>query len=148
MTTILIAMALTSASFQISTEGIGNVVLGDTSVAVVSKYPKSTTVTEEQEGYPAEVIKVNDANGDLLFDAELDEGKVWRLSVHNPLFKTKEGFGTTTPFAQLRKAYGKHEFVKGEGITCAVFPKKRGLSFCLDKAKQKVNAIIVHNVRD
>lgn len=81
------------------------------------------------EGTPSPALRV-ERDGRLRLIAELEKGKVWRIRVFTPEFRTAAGARVGTPAAELEKLYGPGTLVRGEGNTCATFKKAPGLSFC------------------
>lgn len=89
------------------------------------------------EGTPSPALRV-EQGGRLQMIAELNKGKVWRIRVFSPEFRTAEGARLGTPARQLEKLYGPGQLLQGEGNTCATFARKPGLSFCFSPGSMGV----------
>lgn len=62
--------------------------------------------------------------------AELQDGKVWRMVVVSPDFRTPAGAAVGTSAGKLQRLYGPGKLLLEEGAVCATFAKAPGMSFC------------------
>jgi hypothetical protein len=84
-------------------------------------------------------------NPEIVF--ELDQGRVYRIQVHSPRYRTDKGIGVDSTFGELRRIYGikdPKEIIWGEeGFYGAVVQELR-MSFGLDVNKTMKPAEIEH----
>jgi hypothetical protein len=67
--------------------------------------------------------------GDAL-DAEIVDGRVWRLDIRSPAFRTTDSLGVGSPIGNLSRL-GRIRGLVGEGVLVVVSPDRCGLSFVL-----------------
>lgn len=142
-------LAATDLVYLASPKGIDNARLNMTVNHLKELYPNNKVVQQDDlEGGLATVVEVYDIHNKLIFDAQIEEGKVYNLSSDNPAVRTAEGIGPGSVIESANKNYGKPTLVHGEGLTCAVYKKKPGLSFCLDREVKLIESIaVVHRVK-
>lgn len=108
--------------------GIGDLTIGKTVEAVRSECGVVRDTTRlATEGQLARIITVSAPD---LVNAEVVDGKVWRIEVVSPRFRTADSLGVGTPLSRLlhlRNARG----ITGEGQLFVVSPEHCGLSFRL-----------------
>lgn len=83
---------------------------------------------------PALVLTDNKRTGSSLV-LEIVCDKVWRINVHDPLYKTKEGIGVGSTFGDLKKKYAVTSIEVGEGNVFA-YVETLDMSFCLNYTKE------------
>lgn len=113
----------------ITDEGIGELRIGTT---VESVRQKCTVVSDKTgpgaEGMPARKLAVALARDTV--EAEIVDGRVWRIAVHSPRLRTADSLGVGTTLArllQLRNPRG----MAGEGKFFVASPEHCGMSFRL-----------------
>ena len=116
----------------ITDEGIGELRIGTT---VESVRQKCTVVSDKTgpgaEGMPSRKLTVALARDTV--EAEIVNGRVWRLAVHSPRLRTADSLGVGTTLArllQLRNPRG----MTGEGKFFVASPEHCGMSFRLANA--------------
>jgi hypothetical protein len=116
----------------ITDEGIGELRIGAT---VESVRQKCTVVSDKTapgaEGMPARKLAVALARDTV--EAEIVDGRVWRIAVHSPRLRTADSLGVGTTLArllQLRNPRG----MTGEGKFFVASPQRCGMSFRLANA--------------
>ena len=116
----------------ITDEGIGELRIGTT---VESVGQKCTVVSDKTapgaEGMPARKLAVAFARDTV--EAEIVNGRVWRLAVHSTRLRTADSLGVGTTLArllQLRNPRG----MTGEGKFFVASPQHCGMSFRLANA--------------
>jgi hypothetical protein len=116
----------------ITGEGIGELRIGAT-VEFVRQ--KCTVVSDKTapgaEGMPARKLAVALARDTV--EAEIVDGRVWRIAVHSPRLRTADSLGVGTTLArllQLRNPRG----MTGEGKFFVASPQHCGMSFRLANA--------------
>jgi hypothetical protein len=78
------------------------------------------------------IIRIRDAQGQLLMDADVPEGRVTRITVRSPQLATDRGIRVGSRLRMLEGAYGQGKVLTGEGNVCVIFSRTApGLSFCL-----------------
>lgn len=86
-------------------------------------------IDRQLEGMPSPTLEVRRGRS-LQMMAELQDGKVWRVVVVSPDYRTPEGVGVGTDAARLQRLYGPGKLLREEGAVCATFAKAPGMSFC------------------
>jgi hypothetical protein len=116
----------------ITDEGIGELRIGATVEAVRQK---CTVVSDKTgpgaEGMPSRKLTVALARDTI--EAEIVDGRVWRIAVHSPRLRTADSLGVGTTLArllQLRNPRG----MTGEGKFFVASPAHCGMSFRLANA--------------
>lgn len=84
------------------------------------------------EGMPARIARV-EVNGELV-EAEIVDGKVWRLPIQSPRFRTADSLGVDTPLSRLL-ALPEPRGMMGEGALYFASPAHCGLSFKLSATR-------------
>jgi hypothetical protein len=111
------------------------------------------TIQEGPEGMPERRLFV--AFPPELLQAEVIDGKVWRIDVESPRFRTNEGLGVGSKLSELLKLRNARGMV-GEARVFLVSPDHCGLSFQLSHApdgsvslwdKKALEALPGHTVR-
>lgn len=101
----------------------------------ISDYPKQLKegVLENGEGsFPGyDLLDENQEKIGFVFAKHDDESLVGQIEVYSPLYKTKEGIGINSTFADLKKAYPTAE-THGSEIESRTSTEVGGLSFRLD----------------
>ncbi len=112
-------------------EGIGALRIGAPLDSVKSdcRVLRDTTLTAA-EGMPAQKLTVEIAGETV--EAEVVEGKVWRISVRSPRFQTADSLGVGTPLSRLLKLSGARGMM-GEGALYFTSSAHCGLSFRLSE---------------
>jgi hypothetical protein len=116
----------------VTDEGIGQLRIGTTVESVRQKCDvvRDTTVLAD-EGMMARKLAVAFSRDTV--EAEIVDGRVWRIAVHSPRFRTSDSLGVGTPLArllQLKKPRG----MTGEGKFFVASPEHCGMSFRLANA--------------
>lgn len=125
-----------------SAPSCGNQVVGDSGVgnlrigASVESLRATCTVVRDTtamgaEGMPARKVTVSFGRDTL--QAEIVDGRVWRISIFSPRFRTADSLGVGTPIARLLELKGPRGLT-GEGELFVVSPEHCGLSFGLSDA--------------
>ena len=116
----------------ITDEGIGELRIGTTIESVRQKCTLVSDKTEPgAEGMPARKLTVALSRDTV--EAEIVNGRVWRLAVHSPRLRTADSLGVGTTLArllQLRNPRG----MTGEGKFFVASPEHCGMSFRLANA--------------
>jgi hypothetical protein len=81
------------------------------------------------EGTPTPVLRY-ERSGEVVAVAELTSGRISRIRVLSPQFRTSEGAHVGSDARELAKQYGAGRALTGEGNVCAAFAKAPGRSFC------------------
>jgi hypothetical protein len=63
-------------------------------------------------------------------DAEIVDGRVWRLDIRSPAFRTTDSLGVGSPIGNLSRL-GRVQGLVGVGVLVVVSPDRCGLSFVL-----------------
>jgi hypothetical protein len=115
------------ADSVVSGEGIGSLRIGIT-VADIAKSCRilRDTVALADEGLPSRLLTV--AVGRDTLTAEVDSGRVWRISVSQTRFRTADSLRVGTSLARLLALPGVQGLV-GENALYVVAPSRCGLSF-------------------
>jgi hypothetical protein len=103
---------------------------------------RDTTVTD-MEGMPSRRLSVAVA-GDSI-EAEIVDGKVWRLSVTSPRFRSVDSLGVGTSISRLKQVTGAR-VMRGEGAVYAAVPGHCGMSFQLTGFKPAAGGIVLQNL--
>lgn len=113
----------------LSGEGIGELRLGMTVESVGKKcnVVRDTTAMGA-EGMPARKLIV--ALSKDTVEAEIVDGRVWRIAVTSPRLKTADGLGAGTSIARLRQLKSPR-LMTGEGALFVATPEHCGMSFRL-----------------
>jgi len=116
----------------ITDEGIGELRIGTT---VESVRQKCTVVSDKTapgaEGMPSRKLTVALARDTV--EAEIVDGRVWRLAVHSPRLRTADSLGVGITLARLLQLRNPHGMT-GEGKFYIASPDHCGLSFRLENA--------------
>ncbi len=113
----------------ITDEGIGLLRIGTTVESVRQKcnVVRDTTVIDS-EGMPARRLAVTLSRDTV--EAEIVNGRVWRLAVHSPRLRTADSLGVGTPLTRLLELK-KPRGMTGEGKFFVASPEHCGMSFRL-----------------
>jgi hypothetical protein len=108
-------------------EGIGQLRIGTTaeSLRQKCKVVRDTTVTGA-EGMPARKVAVAFSRDTV--EAEIVDGKVWRIAVTSPRLRTVDAIGVGTAIGRLRTLKDPHGMM-GEGQLFVASPQHCGMSF-------------------
>ena len=118
-------IACAEASFDGS--GLGALRIGATIETVRTACPVIRETPEiREEGLPARVLAV--AFGMDTIEAEVDSGRVWRIVLSQPRFRTIDSLGVGTSIARLLALPGVHGVI-GEGALYLAAPVHCGVSF-------------------
>jgi hypothetical protein len=116
----------------ITDEGIGEIRIGTTVAAVRQKCNVvRDTTAPGAEGMPSRKLKVALSRDTV--EAEIVDGRVWRIAVNSPRLRTADSLGVGTTLArllQLRNPRG----MTGEGRFYVASPDHCGMSFRLANA--------------
>lgn len=116
----------------ITEEGIGQLRIGATVESVRQKCNVvRDTTAPGAEGMPSRKLRVALSRDTL--EAEIVDGRVWRIAVHSPRLRTADSLGVGTTLArllQLRNPRG----MTGEGKFFVASPEHCGMSFRLANA--------------
>jgi hypothetical protein len=116
----------------ITDEGIGQLRIGATVESVRQKCNVvRDTTAPGAEGMPARKLRVALSRDTV--EAEIVDGRVWRIAVHSPRLRTADSLGVGTTLArllQLRNPRG----MTGEGKFFVASPEHCGMSFRLANA--------------
>jgi hypothetical protein len=113
----------------ITGDSVGSVRVGESVDSLKSRCTILRDTTQQGlEGMMERRILV-DFQPDTL-EAEIVDGKVWRLDVKSPAFRTADSLGVGTPLSGLLHLAGARGLV-GEGVLAVVSPERCGLSFML-----------------
>ena len=121
--------ALRAAAAPLSGERVGPIPVS-ASPAALARYARVVRDTEElgMEAIPESVV-VLVVRGDTV-RAVHDSGRIYRLGVNTPSFRTSDSLGVGTTLARLLKEPGVYA-VGGEGAVFVVDPRRCGMSFRL-----------------
>ena len=109
--------------------GVGKLQIGASADGVRTACTVVGDSTEmDEEGNPARVLRV-DAGRDTLV-AEVDSGRVWRITVDHRAFVTRDSLGVGTTLDRLLQ-FSDVSGLEGEGGLFVVSPSHCGLSFRL-----------------
>lgn len=113
-------------------EGIGELRIGATveSVRLKCNVIRDTT-TPGAEGMPARKLAVALSRDTV--QAEIVDGKVWRIAVHSPRLTTADALGVGTSIGRLRQLKEPHGMT-GEGQFFVASAQHCGMSFRLSNA--------------
>jgi hypothetical protein len=113
-------------------EGIGQLRIGTTaeSLRQKCKVVRDTTVTGA-EGMPARKVAVAFSRDTV--EAEIVDGKVWRIAVTSPRLRTVDAIGVGTTIGRLRQLKDPRGMM-GEGQLFVASPQHCGMSFRLSGA--------------
>jgi hypothetical protein len=108
-------------------EGIGHLRIGTTveSLRQKCKVVRDTTVMGA-EGMPARKVAVAFSRDTV--EAEIVDGKVWRIAVTSPRLRTVDAIGVGTTIGRLRTLKDPHGMM-GEGQLFVASPQHCGMSF-------------------
>src|SRR6185503_369530 len=116
----------------ITDEGIGELRIGTTVESVREKcIVVSDKTAPGAEGMPARKLTVALARDTV--EAEIVNGRVWRLAVHSPRLRTADSLGVGTTLARLLQLRNPHGMT-GEGKFFVASPEHCGMSFRLANA--------------
>lgn len=113
-------------------EGIGELRIGVTveSVRLKCNVVRDTTAPGA-EGMPARKLAVALSRDTV--EAEIVDGRVWRIAVHSPRLRTEDALGVGTSIGRLRQLKEPRGMM-GEGEFFVVSPQHCGMSFRLSNA--------------
>ena len=113
-------------------EGIGQIRIGATvaSVREICTVVRDTTAIGA-EGMPARKLAVALSRDTV--EAEIVDGRVWRIGVLSPRLRTADSLGVGTPFVRLLRLRNPHGMT-GEGEFFVASPEHCGMSFRLADA--------------
>jgi hypothetical protein len=116
----------------ITDEGIGELRIGATVESIRQKCSvvRDTTVMGA-EGMPARKLAVVFSRDTV--EAEIVDGRVWRIAVHSPRLRTADSLGVGTSGARLLQLKRPHGMT-GEGAFFVASPEHCGMSFRLANA--------------
>lgn len=131
-------IAASCAGHRFDGAGIGAVRIGATvdSVRKSCRVVRDTTETR-QEGLPTRVLAIEMLDDTL--EAEIDSGRVWRIRVTHPRFRTADSIGVGTPIGRLLELPGVRGLT-GEGSLYLMSPAHCGLSFRMTDPKHQLQA--------
>ena len=113
----------------ITDEGIGELRIGTT---VESLRQKCNVVSDKtapgSEGMPARKLAVALSRDTV--EAEIVQGRVWRLAVRSPRLRTADSLGVGTPIERLRRLKNPR-LMTGEGVLFVASTEHCGMSFRL-----------------
>jgi hypothetical protein len=113
-------------------EGIGELRLGSTVESVRQKCNVvRDTTAPGAEGMPARKLAVALSRDTV--EAEIVDGKVWRIAVHSPQLRTADALGVGTSIGRLRQLKEPRGMM-GEGQFFVASPQHCGMSFRLSNA--------------
>jgi hypothetical protein len=109
-------------------DGVGNLRIGESVDSVKARCTVLRDTTQQGlEGMQERRMLVGFGKDTL--DAEIVDGKVWRLDVRSPAFQTRDSIAVGSP---LRWLLGENaRGLVGEGVLAVVSPDHCGLSFIL-----------------
>lgn len=117
-----------SSALVVSDQGVGAVRIGASVRAVRAECQVVSDRTElGAEAIPGRVLRVR--IGRSLVEAEIDNGRVWRLSFDDPRLRTSDGLAAGVPLARLLDLPG---LAGAEGSLFATTPTHCGMSFQLN----------------
>ena len=121
----------TSPETILTGEGIGDLVIGRSvdEIADSCRVLQDTTAIRA-EGHPQRVLSVN--LGRDTVEAEIVDGKVWRITIRDAAFVTVDSLGVGTPMERILEFDGVQPLV-GEGSLFVRIPAHCGLSFRLSE---------------
>lgn len=129
------------SDWQISKNLIGPVRVGmpvaEMRKVVPAPQLKEVPITREGKGYKAYEIRQSESDpqaGLLIEEICQPTCKVWRIQVHNPAYKTKEGLGIGSTLGDVKKHYKISFLGTGETEIVAVSEDAK-LTFMLDVSK-------------
>jgi hypothetical protein len=114
-----------AASFDGRGVGVVRIGLPVDSLRALCPVVRDTTELRD-EGMSAHVIDVG--IGAESVEAEIVDGRVWRIAVRSAGLRTSDSLGVGTSRAKVLALPGAHE-ISGEGRTYVVSPARCGLSF-------------------
>jgi hypothetical protein len=116
----------------ITDEGIGRVRIGATvgSVRQNCNVVRDTTAPGA-EGMPARTLTVQLSRAPV--EAEIVDGRVWRIALHSPDIRTADSLGVDTPLERLLRLRNPRGMT-GEGRFYVASPEHCGMSFRLANA--------------
>ena len=113
----------------ITDEGIGQLRIGTTVESLRQKCNVvSDTTAPGAEGMPARKLAVALSRDTV--EAEIVDGRVWRIAVHSPRLRTADSLGVGTTRARLLRLTNPR-LMTGEGALFAATPEHCGMSFRL-----------------
>jgi hypothetical protein len=120
----------TSVPTELAPDTAGPLRLGMSDEEVLA-LPNLTVAPVERtlEGMPAPALRIAQF-GLPVGLAELEDGRVWRITVVTERYRTPEGARVGMTAKELEALYGPGRVLTGEGNVCAVFEQAPGLSFC------------------
>jgi hypothetical protein len=116
-------------STLITGKSLGGVTIGMTAHDVVRMFGRHRVVEVDLqlEALPTPALNVLGPAGEELATAELNRaGYVYRISTHDPRFRTREGIRVGSSMRQVVSRYGRPEVLVGEGAVFAVYRWKSG----------------------
>tara|TARA_Y100000114_G_scaffold157276_1_gene188744 strand:+ start:1020 stop:1538 length:519 start_codon:yes stop_codon:yes gene_type:complete len=121
-----------SDKYLLSKHSVGGLEIGQSVDYLYSLYGKGNTrlIDLYLEAFYSPAIEVR-YNGELAFLAELNCNEIYRISVKNPSFKTKEGIHVGSDYGELKSKYTINSIQRGEGNLYVVI-EDLAMSFQLD----------------
>ena len=125
-------------------EGIGPLRIGITvdSIRAACRVLTDTVMTD-MEGMPSRRLAVAVAEDSV--EAEIVNGKLWRISIASPRFQTSDSLGVGTPIARFKAMSGAHTMM-GEGSVFVATPSHCGMSFQLTGFKPVLGRVVLANL--
>lgn len=116
-----------SGKLTVTGDGVGALRVGASVAAVrkVCRIPR-TRKKLDSEAIPVRYLDIR--IGPTPVQAEIDQGRVWRVVIDGPALKTADKIGVGSPLANLL-ASGPVTASEGEGVLYAVSPRHCGMSF-------------------
>lgn len=113
-------------------QGIGELRIGATVESIRQKCDVvRDTIVPGPEGMPARKLAVALSRDTV--EAEIVDGRVWRIAVHSPRLRTADALGVGTSIGRLRQLKDSRGMM-GEGQFFVASPQHCGMSFRLSNA--------------
>lgn len=138
------------ANFVIAKGRVGNVPLGIPIEEIRRNTPESqtlkdTTLQLEGQAYTAYVIKSDDDTKGILVEQLCEpDCKVWRINIRDEEYRTAEGIGIGSKYAEVQQHYPIKYVSLGDAGFVAV-SETAGLSFILDTSQ--LNKVQLHKLK-
>jgi hypothetical protein len=129
----------------IDSAGVGRLRIGATVDSVQAHCTVLRDSTElRAEGLPARILVVP-IGGDTV-EAEVVDGRVWRIAVVRPTLRTRDSVGVGSPLAALL-TIPELRGTAGEGALFAMSPARCGLSFQLSSSDRRADGWTIDRLR-